>query len=401
MLKLHILRANCGDCFVLEFAKNNDKSKYILIDGGPHGVFKNYLRPFLEKYSGIEFELVVATHSDDDHVIGLSQLVETIYAQGFSTHKLAKIKQFWYNSLEATIENNIDKKNRLTRALQTPKKRNLELDDKKMEELFAKSMELDEPEFLKRSYKSGLELRQSLKDMKIPINQGFKDELISLDSPNLTRDFDGHLLIKIIGPFQTQLDNLMEKWLKWFEDYSAELKSRDIRGSLKDNTIPNLSSIMFLAEADGKTILFTGDGLDDHILEGLRERQILTGETMEVDVLKLPHHGSERNVSEEFFKTVLSKSYVISGNGDYDNPSAKTLIMIAKITKCLEREKVTIYITYDSKDIDDRKESGKNRKERLEAQLNEFRNECPEDEYPYELKTIDSDKDVLTLVLSE
>ncbi|EGG42059.1 beta-lactamase domain protein [Candidatus Nitrosarchaeum limnium SFB1] len=400
MLKLHILRANCGDCFILEFAKNSNKSKYILIDGGPKGVFENYLRPFLEEYSGIEFELVVATHNDDDHVIGLSRLVETIYSQGFSTHKLAKIKEFWYNSLEATIESNDYKKNKLTRALETPKEPDLEFDDKRMEKLFAKSMELGEPEFLKRSYKSGLELRDKLKNMNIPINKEFKDELISLDSPNPTRNFDGHLSLEIIGPFQKQLDNLMEKWLKWFKKYASKLKSRDIRGSLKDNSVPNLSSIMFLAEADGKTILFTGDGLGDHIIQGLRERQILTGETMEVDVLKLPHHGSERNISEKFFKTILAKSYVASGNGDYDNPSAKTLIMIAKAAKSLGR-KVTIYITYDSKDIDDSDKVGKKRKKKLKTQLDNFQNECPKNKYTYELKTIDSDKDVLTLELSE
>ena len=44
-----------------------------------------------------------------------------------------------------------------------------------------------------------------------------------------------------------------------------------------------------------------------------------------VDVLKVPHHGSDRNVSPEFFNTVSADYYVISANGRDDNPSVDTL----------------------------------------------------------------------------
>jgi hypothetical protein len=38
--------------------------------------------------------------------------------------------------------------------------------------------------------------------------------------------------------------------------------------AMADRSIPNLSSIMILAEADeGKKILFTGDGRGDHLLQ--------------------------------------------------------------------------------------------------------------------------------------
>jgi len=397
MLKLHTLRAHSGDCLILEFAKNNSKSKYILIDGGPRNVFKDYLEPYLQKHPGIEFELAVGTHCDDDHIIGLSDLIDKMYSQGFSKYKIAKIKEFWYNSLEEFLNSDDDKKNRMTRALESPKENDPEF-DQNIEQRIVEFMELDEPEFVTRSYKSGIELLQKINDMKIPINKGFKKELVSLDSSNLTRKFDEYLTLEIIGPFQEQIDDLLEKWTKWVEKYGHKLRSRDFRGVQKDRSAPNLSSIMFLAEADGKTILFTGDAREDHIINGLRERNILTGETIEVDILKLPHHGSERNVSKEFFETVLAKTYIASGNGDHHNPHANTLKMIAESAK---GRGVTIYLTYDSKDIDDTKESGKNRKKRLQEQLEEFEKGCPKKDYDYELKFIDSDKDVFTFVLSE
>ena len=42
---------------------------------------------------------------------------------------------------------------------------------------------------------------------------------------------------------------------------------------------------------------------------------------LHVDILKVPHHGSERNISETFFDIVTADVYVISANGRDDNPS--------------------------------------------------------------------------------
>ena len=44
-----------------------------------------------------------------------------------------------------------------------------------------------------------------------------------------------------------------------------------------------------------------------------------------VDVLKVPHHGSDRNTTREFFNTVIAEYYIISANGRDDNPSISTL----------------------------------------------------------------------------
>jgi hypothetical protein len=57
--------------------------------------------------------------------------------------------------------------------------------------------------------------------------------------------------------------------------------------AMADNSIPNLSSIMLLAKADGKTILFTGDVRGDHLIQGLNQTGLLDTEgKIHVDVLK-------------------------------------------------------------------------------------------------------------------
>jgi beta-lactamase superfamily II metal-dependent hydrolase len=84
--------------------------------------------------------------------------------------------------------------------------------------------------------------------------------------------------------------------------------------------------------AAGQRMLLTGDGLADDILEGLKEAGLLKeGGTLHVNILKLPHHGSIRNVTEEFLRTVTADHYVISANGKYDNPDLDTLKLFSKV----------------------------------------------------------------------
>lgn len=51
-------------------------------------------------------------------------------------------------------------------------------------------------------------------------------------------------------------------------------------------------------------------------------------ETMHVDVLKVPHHGSAHNMEQAFFERVTTNHYVFSGNGEYGNPARRTLEML-------------------------------------------------------------------------
>jgi hypothetical protein len=64
-----------------------------------------------------------------------------------------------------------------------------------------------------------------------------------------------------------------------------------------DTSVPNLSSVVVLAEAGGKSILLTGDARGDKILTGLELIGAITPKgKLHVDVLKMPHHGSDRNM---------------------------------------------------------------------------------------------------------
>ena len=46
-------------------------------------------------------------------------------------------------------------------------------------------------------------------------------------------------------------------------------------------------------------MLLTGDVRGDHVVSGLQRANLLPGGKAHVDILKIPHHGSDRTVDTE------------------------------------------------------------------------------------------------------
>ena len=85
-------------------------------------------------------------------------------------------------------------------------------------------------------------------------------------------------------------------------------------------------------------------------MEGLELVGILEkGGAMHVDILKMPHHGSDRNLELSFFQRITAEHYVFSGNGENGNPERATLQMLQDVRR---DEQYTIHLTYPIQDID-------------------------------------------------
>lgn len=107
-----------------------------------------------------------------------------------------------------------------------------------------------------------------------------------------------------------------------------------------DYTHENSSSIAFLLQVDKKRLLFLGDSCIGICYRKLRDLYGI-GET-EMDLIKLSHHGSERNISERFLRQFGSENYLISAGTGIKRPSKKTLALL--LTDHADRSK-KIYVT--------------------------------------------------------
>ena len=361
ILKLNIVQAKFGDCMILEFGSEEQKPHYILIDGGPEGTYDNHLSATLQSTrpggdgSKKTLDIIIASHVDDDHVIGLIDFLadlrhkrEEAENSRMDDKNIISVGSLWHNSFSKTLEegeeqehdtgsrssnNSVNIHSRVESLLERMQYSSSSSSSSKNNFAAAKAaiMGIDE----------GRQLHLLAGILGIVINPGFPKGLVLVEeekeeeqAPNPIKI--DNLTLRIIGPTKANLEELRNKWREWLEKYETADISEPSIAAVADKSIPNLSSIVVLAEADGKRVLITGDARGDHIIDGLRLAggglfdDNDDGHIMHVDVLKVPHHGSARNVTKAFFKTLTSDTYIISADGRYGNPDFSTLKCIVE-----------------------------------------------------------------------
>jgi hypothetical protein len=310
MFKLHTIQAEFGDCLILEFG-TKARPRFILIDGGPPNTFKDHLDPALQSIvRSKKLDMVLLSHVDNDHIVGLLDLLAALEEDDANEQpRRMKIAGLWHNSFQKALDPDGQITQRLQMLMATAGVRNA-------------SMPFSANAFF--GVKEGNRLRLLAKKLKLPANKGFQDDLILLETASQPIKF-GKLTFRIVGPNQANLQALREEWLAWLAKAEEKMGSNPSALANSDQSVPNLSSVVLLAECEGKTILLTGDARGDHILAGLEQAGLLTDGKLHVDMLKVPHHGSNRNVTAKFFKKITADTYIISANGKYGNPDYDTL----------------------------------------------------------------------------
>jgi hypothetical protein len=316
MLRIRAIQAEEGDCFVLEYGSAAEP-RYLLVDGGPAETFDRHLRGELEAIAGggHGLDLTLLSHVDNDHVVGLldlcARLREDDAGDPTGASRLIRIGGLWHNSFARTLD--------VDGAL-APRLRAVSANVASVRAAAAA-----------QGVAEGSALRLAARALRLPVNDGFPADLVCADDapgPIVL----GNLSLTVVGPTRANLEELRAKWEEWLAAHEAAVADGDpLVLANSDQSIPNLSSIMVLAEADGKRLLLTGDGRSDHLLQGLgRAGRLDAAGRCHVDLLKVAHHGSSRNATRTFFRKVTADTYLISANGKDDNPDTETLEWIVE-----------------------------------------------------------------------
>jgi beta-lactamase superfamily II metal-dependent hydrolase len=335
MFKIHVVQAEFGDCLILEFGSPG-KSRYILIDGGPEHIYDQFLGPELHKIAGRDgkLDLMVLSHIDTDHVIGLLDfLAELKKGRDETGSGFIGVDDLWHNTFSRTIGDGNDIEVRLKSMMAAAASANLAM--------AATGATI-------QGVKEGEQLIGFAHQLHIPVNQGFTNNAVVVENAPGIKQF-GNLNLRVVGPSQKDLNRLKKEWLDWLDKNEGAVAAADIQQAIKaDTSKPNLSSIMLLGTAEGKTVLLTGDGLGEHLLKNLEQGGVLEpGGQLHVNVLKLPHHGSARNVTPEFLKKITAEQYIISANGRDGNPDPETLKWLVETAKEQGR-KIEIIMTNET-----------------------------------------------------
>jgi hypothetical protein len=342
---LEALNAKYGDSLLLHYGKTNATRKLMVIDGGPPGVYKQTLRPRLMELKAdlddsepLPIRLLMVSHIDEDHVAGVQALTgELVKDQDDDDPLPFDIATLWHNSFEDIIKGE-------SKSTQASFAAALEIrkEDKKLPDSV-----VTQPETIGAmngaSVAQGREVRNNADKLGLNINEGFNGEMILVTKKGKKKiNFDG-LSFTVLGPNQTNLDNLQVEWAKELEKLKKKKKPKSQVVEYLDKTATNLSSIIVLAEFGGKSMLLTGDARGDFVVEGLTNAGILKeNQSFHVDLFKIPHHGSDRNAEKSLFQRVTAECYVISADGKYGNPDNKTLQMLSDARG---QDPYTIYLT--------------------------------------------------------
>jgi Metallo-beta-lactamase superfamily len=300
MLTVEMLPGGNGDALWIELG-DEAAPRRILVDGGTDGTWEAGLR---ERVAALppgdrHFELVVVTHVDADHIDGVLGLLRE-EELGISCGDV------WFNGWR-------------------------HLPDTPLESL---------------GPVEGEQLTDLILAEAMPWNAAFQGRAVGVpnEGPLPRIELGDDLALTILSPGAEQLARLKPVWRKAVVDAGlepgqprAEPTDEPAPGGLErlgpdqppdvdalarspftsDTAAPNGSTIAFLLEHGGRSLLLTGDafpGVLARSLQRLSAERELDGR-VPVDALKVPHHGSHANVSSELLAGLDCGRFLFSSNG--------------------------------------------------------------------------------------
>jgi hypothetical protein len=333
---LEALQAAHGDSLILHYGPLTSP-RFILVDGGPKGIFKASLQPRLAEIHAargggvLEIRLMMVSHIDEDHITGILDFTRMLRDLKDS-HAFVPfdVLTLWHNSFDDIA----GKVNAVVGAELTA-----------AQLLASAKPTTADGAAIVASVAQGRQLRLDADALGLNMNSGF-DDMLQFSAGGKALNMGAHLTFTVLGPRQAELAALNKKWdtevkallakkkkKKKTEGGGSQLTAADLRAlaaEFIDDSIHNLSSVVVLAEFEGKRMLLTGDARGDFILQSLREAKLLDKGRIHVDIFKVPHHGSVRNAAAELFEVVAADHYVFSADGRNGNPDPPTFDLIFK-----------------------------------------------------------------------
>jgi len=279
-VELKAFPAGCGECLLLEYTGNDGAKHRILVDGGLGSAFDAGVGTVLAPGGAVKrVDIAVITHVDGDHLEGVLRALED---------KRLEADDFWFNGRGQIADLGSDHGARSVQQGDALSK--LIPDDRR--NLVVEGRALRAPDS---------------RPLRIPLPGGATAVLLS--------------------PSEKRLQALLKKWPRSrgeagsIDELVNALRDEAVRGPGefgKDGSIANGSSIAFLFEHDGTSILFTADALASELEGSIRSLLAERGQAkLKVQLFKLPHHGSRQNITDQLLDLIEPELILVCTDGSH------------------------------------------------------------------------------------
>jgi len=348
-VEVEIHPARQGDAILVRCPTESGRFN-ILIDGGVRATYSERL---VHRFAAIQAEgerldLVVVSHIDTDHIGGILELFK---ANGLSSApQVIGVGEVWHNGyrhlgLEGRNATEEEKRAVLSQVANVGEPGGSE------ERISVKEAETLSSLISKNEYQwnSSFNGAAIVAGSRVVLRPGLAVSILSprsVELKRLARIWKSGLAMKgvnqsVIAP---EFEAVFELELPLISDgedsegdtpisHSESDEVPDPSAFREDNSAVNGSSIAFLLECIGRRLLFLADAHPSVILDGLRH-QFERSQPVEVDLIKVSHHGSRNNTSSGLVEAVWSPINVISTDGTkHEHPHAEAMLRIVGASK--------------------------------------------------------------------
>ena len=288
---IKFLKAGNGDCILLQGGGHN-----VIIDSGAEcEELQNIVKEIIALRESIN--LLIISHYDSDHI----KAICNIFSKLPPLDRKELVKCVWFNATQAGFKEN---------------EKDLSAND--AVELGHLLLEADIPWV--SELKQGMVLNVSDECQMEVIDGGVVFEQKSI----------GGLLSNVKSDWETSFDEL-EKFI----DDDAQ-----------DSSKTNAQSAIIVSHINGKHILLPGDAIPSKLSDALDYYR--NGKIAKFDLVKLPHHGSYKNITQAILEKMECSDYMITTDGtQFYHPNKKMMLKVIKWGKMLDGKPLTFHLNYD------------------------------------------------------
>lgn len=339
-------QSGCGDCIFLILKDEIKKESFhVLIDCGK---FTSEIKDFIMNELDLRIDVLLVSHYDNDHVLGL---IDMLKDTDLANLEIGKIIYNCFQDYDVKNVASISEENR---------------------------MQLDR-------YASNIQASKGLAETKIGAPQASLLCLLIKSNPKWYNVWDKKIfaegdmvclgddgkwgVLHVLSPSKDALDALKHDFIKEYTKCVHEcppnqafenqekywemlLRIASSKPSLKKKipisssivtkdflqkkalinpdesgiTPPNKASIALIWECNGKKVLLGGDAVASQLYKAIRD--LYRQEYVLFEAIKIPHHGSKNNMSNELALLIDTEQYFLTGGKKGEGPNYETLAKI-------------------------------------------------------------------------